>query len=312
MVKKTEKKDHLSYSALGKFDRCPRSYYEEFTGNWKDDSSTKALLAGQLFHKYIEVRGAEDLLNSWVSLHPNSTEFFMKSKPGTMYADFHKVMNSAQDFIDLELYPEIPSDAQVASAMKAGIEGKEVVEADKGFYIQEVRLEGDVSNVPFVGVIDLLTIKDGEIYIRDWKHIKDFRKVYDEAEGRYLQWYEKYIKQQMLYAYLLYHGQAKIIEKEEKVDLQLPELKENMPIHCEIVGITKGYEIAVKRIKFDFDDIKAMVDTDTWNLLASNVRYTWNKLQKVTPSNKKSLRACGECLWCKEHGIVIDEYIEID
>lgn len=312
----SKKKEHLSYSALGKFEKCPRGYWEEFHGNFSDKTSTKTLLMGQLFHKYIETLGDEAWLRHWIDEHENSRDFFMKSKPTQMYADFIKAMDSAGQFLELGLFEELPntfiSEEENEEILKAAEENNIPLTEEPWHVAQEIRLEGEISKVPFVGVIDMLTIKDGDVFIRDWKYIKDFKRVYNETDRCYEDWYERYIQQQMLYAYLLFNGKCLVDDKDEQQEINFPQLSEKSQIHCEIVGISKGGEITVKRVKFGFKDLNELVNSSTWNIVTSKVRYAWNKLNSVTEKTKKQLDCCGECAWCRANHVVLEEIIQVD
>lgn len=299
-----KKKEHLSYSAISNFETCQRGYWEEFVGKYKNESDARALLVGQFFHACIEALGYQPDIDEWLSYHEFKHKFFQKSKKDTMYSDFIVARQAAQDLIDMGLYQALDQEYRLhyfdefleLDDEEAENRWEEEHKSDYT-YEQEVRLKGVINKVPFVGVVDLLEINDKNIIIRDWKYIKDFKRVYNEKARSYEEWYEKYIPQQLAYVKLL-------------ID-ERPELR-GRSINIEIVGVCKGGDMTVKQIQFGFKDLGEMFETATWRIFSSNVKYAWEVLNETTNKTKEQLGCCGTCSWCRENHVVLSEKIDIE
>lgn len=284
---KEKKKDHLSFSSLNRFEKCEFDGYVHFTSDG-ESNTTAAMRAGKLFHKTIELAGLDTEIESWIAGKNDFTKYYKKD--GKLYADYQLAVNCAKYLLESGLYHSLDVRTHPFDYPIEPLEDMALV---------EVKAEGEISKVPMLGYIDLLEDKEDEINIHDWKFIKDYKKVYNESARKYDEWYESYIDQQMIYAYLV-HQSGKDSHKKDR------------SINCEIVGVTKVAIPAIKQIQFHFNNIDEMMDTVRWKLLTARMRYAWKKLNETTDETMDELQHCGVCDSCRSHNIVVRETLEIE
>lgn len=281
------KKGHFSFSSLNRFDKCEYDGYLHFIGDGENKKTT-ALRAGSLFHKCIELHCNKEEIDNWILNEPDADSYTKKN--GDYYAEYALAIDSAFYLWESELYHGLNV---IADPYKYKDE-----EDENNIELLEYELNETIGKVPMKGYIDFLETDKDNVKIHDWKFIKDYKKVYNESSRRYEEWYEKYIDQQMIYAYMLYMNSKAAVE--------------NHKITCEIVGITKMDVPAIRQIQFSFDSIDAMTETVRWKLLTARLRYAWKKLNETTEDNVDELKHCGECESCRSHNIVVREVLEIE
>lgn len=128
--------DHLSASFIAKYEQCPLAakYYREGKPAEQD---RRYLECGSLVHSVIE-------------RYYNPSAKLYEPLPGTMDSEMEqRYSESVAGFEQL-----------VATVPRLMADGSQT---------PEVRIQSELCGVPFLGFIDLLTRKDGKIWIDDWK-----------------------------------------------------------------------------------------------------------------------------------------------
>lgn len=163
------KVDHLSYSAIITFLRNQVEFQKRYIAKVWDNAKSPSMVVGTAFHKALELHYNGKSINDAITGGLEEINFTSDyeidfGKTGSrekMIADYTNLVN--------KYFEEAPDFGDIVGVEK--------------------RLEGKVSNVPMVGVIDLIARKDGELWLHDHKSVHAYSPEEEENYKYLLQGY---------------------------------------------------------------------------------------------------------------------------
>lgn len=151
--------EYMSTSQFKAFEQCGAKALAELRGEYKTEK--EAYKEGHYFEACID--GTEDL---FLLQNPDMTSSKGATK-GELKSNFKRVQGAVDAFRVQPMFMDIIKKCQ-----------------------SQVIVSGVIAGIEFKGCVDFYDPETGESY--DTKCMKDFKKIYSESEGRYLQWYFAY------------------------------------------------------------------------------------------------------------------------
>lgn len=150
---------YMSTSQFKAFEQCGAKALAELRGEYKTEK--EAYKEGHYFEACID--GTEEL---FLLQNPDMVSSRGASK-GELKSNYKRVEGSVEAFKNQPMFMDIISKCQ-----------------------SQVIVSGVIAGIKFKGCVDFYDPETGESY--DTKCMKDFKKVYSETEGRFVQWYFAY------------------------------------------------------------------------------------------------------------------------
>lgn len=151
---------YMSTSQFKAFEQCEAKALAELRGEWVVDK--EVYREGHYFEACLSGAEAEEL---FLMQNPDMISSRGASK-GDLKSNFQRIQGAVEAFKRQPMFMEIVNRSA-----------------------QQVIVTGEISGLPFKGCIDFL---DTDFSSNDAKAMKDFKKVWSDTDGAYVQWYFAY------------------------------------------------------------------------------------------------------------------------
>ena len=139
---------------------------------------------------------------------------------------------------------------------------------------KQVIMVGKIAGVPMKAMFDLINLETGDIF--DLKCMSDFKTMYDENRGQYVDWWEGYN----------YHVQMYIYREIARQN-----------------GVPEGRTGLIAANKKETPDIKAIQFSDGWLELAKWITLKALERYKEVKAGDEPI-SCEHCEWCIKNKVV--------
>lgn len=238
--------EYMSTSQFKAFEQCESKALAELNGEYVTEK--EAYKEGHYFEAALEGGQAEEL---FLMQNPDMVSSRGASK-GELKANYKRVQGSVEAFKNQPMFMDIISKCQ-----------------------SQVIVEGIIAGIKFKGCVDFYNPETGESY--DTKCMKDFKKIYSESDGRYVQWYFGYG----------YHYQAAIYQE---------------LIRQTFGKIGKPHILAVT--KEEIPDVMAIEFSDEIVQNALEIVEEFAPKYDAIKKGLETTEACGKCDYCKQNKVV--------
>lgn len=231
----------LSSSAIKTAKRCEEQWYAEHTGVMVVDEDKEAFKLGHYFETMLT--GTSDEIALFQSKNPDMFSSTGKTK-GQLKATYKSVDECVEAVRRQPYLMEIINRCET----------------------QKI-LTGEIDGFPVRVMMDLLDV-DGSIY--DLKAMKDFKSIYSEEDGTYVEWWQAWDYAMQMWVYR--------------------EICAQNGITVPRVGL-----IAVSKSNADIKAIS--FSEDTMNAAGADVHYTIGRMKDILNGRSFPID-CGHCSWC--------------
>lgn len=238
--------EYMSTSQFKAFEQCGAKALAELRGEYKTEK--EVYKEGHYFEACID--GTEEL---FLLQNPDMVSGKGATK-GELKSNYKRVQGAVEAFKKQSMFMDIVARCK-----------------------PQVIVSGVIGDIKFKGCVDFYDPKTGESY--DTKCMKDFKKVYSESDGRFVEWYFAYG----------YHYQAAIYQ-----ELIRQTFGKTGKSH--ILAVTKEEVPDVMAIEFSSEIINNALE------IVEEFAPVYDQIKKGIEEPE----ACGKCDYCKKNKVICE------